>query len=836
MTTVINDDSRALVNEQKTNAINKLQSACTRVTLDPQLMSSIKDDLNQGQVPPIFHAIIRLSDALAAAENGDVDVNELNAPCSEEVSAGKMPLESDNQVFNLKNAGINFHEAVDKDIPRFQLCEVGSVIWQYDEGVAAHACHLVNEKALMLGYGVESTLLTSNFKVDNSYFKHQAGNHQSSDRSEVNQELHDKESQGHQASVNHLICQGDHEQLHQIPFSQTTVPVESLRLQPVAVPQNETDQKSVDQATSLGKRKKLFRESAVEVKQYQKHQMSVDQSTSLGKRKIPDLESSATEKLKRMPEISFKRTSFQGKGKKIAHQSVCLLTRPESRGVIAECFQGDSTSAIIGSPGIGKSWTLLYALQQSLLYEEKIVLFFASKGNIAFLFYRRENTIYAWKKLHPSETPAGSEFFDKPGVLVLYDPPESKSGVGAKFSIGCCQLIVAMSANEKHDLETHDKASAGRTVNRFYLKMPSEHELQKMMPMMTTDSIDIILNERTPFVGRLPRYIINSEVFEQRKRKMAEALEFIQRLEFIQSEQQILSFLKMDMDDRGGGTVPGTLFTLSGTHRLCRRLRRDDDEDHLLENEFVTVPEEIDYDGKHVNFAKRSLQPVCGTVMPALANLQRESILRLWGRKDAEDMIKMGRLAEKLVLHDLSSQRPIILQRQQLGTKDLSTLEFNFSRIGRDWTGVETHLAFGDLHTIFASGNEVACFNKTFPVIDFAGPGKRVFQVTLSDSLTKKIDGVLNVLMSSGFITQVGENYIRTNLSGKLEWYWVVPPFNFKHWGSKKRTQFYITGTDAMKKLKTLLKKCWEECVDEYALEIPKEDPTQVEIVGGLSS
>jgi hypothetical protein len=41
---------------------------------------------------------------------------------------------------------------------------------------------------------------------------------------------------------------------------------------------------------------------------------------------------------------------------------------------------------------------------------------------------------------------------------------------------------------------------------------------------------------------------------------------------------------------------------------------------------------------------------------------------------------------------------------------------------------------------------------------------------------------------------------------------------------------FYEAGTDEVAELKTLLNKCWEKCVVEYALEIPIQDPTQMAV------
>jgi hypothetical protein len=49
-----------------------------------------------------------------------------------------------------------------------------------------------------------------------------------------------------------------------------------------------------------------------------------------------------------------------------------------------------------GLPGIEKSWTLFYDLQQTLLYDGANVIFFFEKTNDAVLYIRRKDKIYAW--------------------------------------------------------------------------------------------------------------------------------------------------------------------------------------------------------------------------------------------------------------------------------------------------------------------------------------------------------------------------------------------------------------------------------------------------------
>ena len=130
-----------------------------------------------------------------------------------------------------------------------------------------------------------------------------------------------------------------------------------------------------------------------------------------------------------------------------------LITRRLSRGVVADCFAKSkrrSTYAIVGNPGIGKSWTLIYALQQALLYENVCVLFCFQKEEGAILCIRRHNKIYAWNSDDRMwATSCRSRLFNNSNVLVLLDPRESTEG-GAIFSRGPRMLVMAASNNKKH--------------------------------------------------------------------------------------------------------------------------------------------------------------------------------------------------------------------------------------------------------------------------------------------------------------------------------------------------------------------------------------------------
>jgi len=125
-----------------------------------------------------------------------------------------------------------------------------------------------------------------------------------------------------------------------------------------------------------------------------------------------------------------------------------LLTRPQSRGVVATIFKrisskrADTTTAITGLPGIGKSWTLLYVLQQALLYEGVFVIF-NTDGLSYNLFHRRSGKIYAWS----TDTNDRSKFLDSEETLFIYNPSPKK-----EFDLprGRRHLIYAVSNHDKN--------------------------------------------------------------------------------------------------------------------------------------------------------------------------------------------------------------------------------------------------------------------------------------------------------------------------------------------------------------------------------------------------
>ena len=259
-----------------------------------------------------------------------------------------------------------------------------------------------------------------------------------------------------------------------------------------------------------------------------------------------------------------------------------LLTRRQSRGVVAKCFSRfaleGSTAAVVGSPGIGKSWLLLYALQQALLYEDAVVMTQASTRSIRHLFIRRSNQIYAWTMRYPLMEglwPTSLSIRHLRKTLVLYDPPEvSVNGGGASYSEGDRNLMAFLSANDGHDIKKSNKHLEGVAQ---YLSPPSTDELLLLRPyLLNADRSDIVVSEqemldRAEHVGNLPRYLIDETAFNRRIEKRNEAIEKMNRDNnyFLQTIRSGGKAMTMD-------TLPGTLFTVYPARR--RRVEPEDEE------------------------------------------------------------------------------------------------------------------------------------------------------------------------------------------------------------------------------------------------------------------
>jgi hypothetical protein len=259
-----------------------------------------------------------------------------------------------------------------------------------------------------------------------------------------------------------------------------------------------------------------------------------------------------------------------------------LLTRPESRGVVSDVFHRfarepdrGSVAAMTGLPGIGKSWTLFYALQQALLYDGATVVFFFQKIDKAVLYLRRKNKIYAWTST--SRPFANSNLFMRPDILVLLDPKEA----GAQFALGEGKLLYAASNNKKHFATAAEKDNGKIQV---ILGPPLDKELQVILARLDPQLEQHVIEERKQNVGNLIRYILDTEKYDMRKAIIKINVEAC-AADSILFQRAVWA----DGTSEGDNTISGTIFQI-----LPKR------------PETTTVG----YDGQNVKYRERVVRPL----------------------------------------------------------------------------------------------------------------------------------------------------------------------------------------------------------------------------------
>ena len=216
-----------------------------------------------------------------------------------------------------------------------------------------------------------------------------------------------------------------------------------------------------------------------------------------------------------------------------------MITRRLSRGIVLDCFKNlqrpARTYAITGSRGIGKSYTLLFALQQALLYNKMCVIFFLQKQQKAILCIRNQERVYAWES-NTLHNIASSSLFTNPNVLILIDPLDAEDG-GTDYALGARRLIYAASNHIEHfhkptPMKTtnhHKMPKRHKTDKERFLSPYTDEELRVALPYMlnvNNTTFDEAMR-RTYDVGTIPKYVLNDVAYEERKKQVDQYIELL---------------------------------------------------------------------------------------------------------------------------------------------------------------------------------------------------------------------------------------------------------------------------------------------------------------------
>lgn len=188
-----------------------------------------------------------------------------------------------------------------------------------------------------------------------------------------------------------------------------------------------------------------------------------------------------------------------------------LVTREASRGACESAIDwlrdgGPSSCAmLLGSPGIGKSWSLLYCLRVLLLRGEK-VLFVSRKNDKCILFERKEDNDAYVAISFSGQSTKPVEYADA-DTWVLVDPLEDRNDVPDVKGM----MILCASFDKKFSFNQEDK------YKKFYVEMCSEEECivwKKALAIETLSEDEV--RHRFSQVGGVPRYLFDSTEFATR--------------------------------------------------------------------------------------------------------------------------------------------------------------------------------------------------------------------------------------------------------------------------------------------------------------------------------
>ena len=414
-----------------------------------------------------------------------------------------------------------------------------------------------------------------------------------------------------------------------------------------------------------------------------------------------------------------------------------------------------------------------------------------------------------------------SNLFINSNVLVLLDPRESKLG-GAAFSAGRRMLIMAASNNAKH-------FGATEKFTPFfarYLSPFTDDELRVALPLMVDNqespAFVVEALKRAKEVGNLPRYITSNDKYQSR---MIQTRNSISTLE----EKEVKAILFAD------GTAKETYETLHGcifaVHVSLEPSNSIDGDDHsnesnqldeylIEETEYIndednsTSIKKIGYDGQYVpDYGKISIGIISETVQSQIFQWSREKILSFWGVISSGKRSEMGRIVEDLFWEDLKNGHKMRFFSMQ--EKNASKKE-SIMKIGKCMSMdiIEMNELGQKVFNYQGDDCVIARMNRNAALFDFAGPGRKIFQVTVGNNHSISIHGLRELLIASGHLHKDGKTVLKSKNADdveKVSLYWVVPPGRLDIW-KQKRSKTIKKSTNG------LLKECLDKYIEQYVL------------------
>ena len=230
-------------------------------------------------------------------------------------------------------------------------------------------------------------------------------------------------------------------------------------------------------------------------------------------------------------------------------------------------------------------------------------------------------------------------------------------------------------------------------------------------------------------------------------------------------------------------------------------------------------------------------------VLTDVVKVNRNSILSFWAKVGYGERSGMGDAVESLFWNDLSkSKENCIMQAFRLTESNANAEQDNLRLVGNPVC--KEGILLENVGTV-TSDKSVIHMDKNCALIDFAGPGRRVHQTTVSDDHSMSLDGMITLLLSFGYLEKLagGEPsdkklaIAKRPPAEKLGFYWVVPygvknkwkdraPKRYSRIGKRKNeTAEEKNRREKNNVMRDVVNECLKTHVQQYVLVLEKDPP-----------
>ena len=509
-----------------------------------------------------------------------------------------------------------------------------------------------------------------------------------------------------------------------------------------------------------------------------------------------------------------------------------LLTRKDSRGIVnAVLLQANkygkhnwpSMSFIIGSPGIGKTRTLTYALRVLLQHENVNVQYIFQKTKTASLFLRRNGTTYAYASDDFPQKASGSLFRNNLETellqtYILLDPSED----GASFvHPQLAHLIVCCSANSKH----FHNIQKEMTAMQYYLGLPSTIEVEIMASKLKPELDHKTLLKRISDVGPVPRYLFRDDAtFEQRKKE-------IYRKGSIENSHIDESLVLTALTD---GTAVSDEPSLCGALFAHVNVESTDAKSTNYQQQRVSLLSQFAawllYKRFRSAFVQATIQGQDCDTTAVFEKLCAFDLI-VGGNFNVANMKSTRSVTTVKHFKPATSVIRVMPSRNETETQDLFVRPalLGVSSITADYEVSESQSCLYEPRAKKRKlGPPFIALSDGFAAIDFLNTGRQVFQATMGSDHDMK--GWVDLLLDAKILSIDDGGKLGISATAKpLEFYWVVPQHKIG-WASRKPK--VPTKLDIPKKYldeKHVIDLAIERYVRQFVLFIEKEQPLQSE-------